>query len=248
MIDPDGNDGWITIKGNTITITSVVQIDGADATYKRAKKFEQAIHQRWNKSFKHKSETKVYNVKFNIIVTTTPSFTNGFPQNQVTLVDRNDPNVDRERIMSDGKFKSFVESGSSTGMWDKDDFNAGSHEIAHFLGFRDQYYLYTAIDNMVNRYKNIVGETGSGDYPGTPPNSILGTGYYPEGNGVVTQRMIDAIASYALSIIPDDYQEGDFIHLDADNGTGETHLLPIDQATIQYVEDTEYIDIKESDN
>lgn len=155
FIDPDGQDAIGSVNGNTITIKSVVYIQGHNATAAKAASIQKAIMKDWGKSFTYKDGDKTYQVKFDVQVMvagkdkdTKSELSSG--ENLTTLVDESS--------------KEWVSNTSGkTGEWGEDeDDKTYSHEFGHLLSVDDLYYYdnegniqnYEGVDDDDNMGKN----------------------------------------------------------------------------------------------
>ncbi len=152
-IDPDGNDGRVTIKGQTITISVNIHIYGSGATNKVAETMQRDIMNYWGKNpdtgqnwtYSYPSTKKDYTVLFDVKV---DLYNPQNPKEKPGLFSgKNNPsNRDNYIEVSHKSTRSYVESGDE-GLWRSTGRNGKSlseddpsvHEFGHLLGFRDRY-------------------------------------------------------------------------------------------------------------
>lgn len=95
-IDPNGRDGIVAIRGNTITVTSKIFIWGDGATKEVAKQMQNDIMNAWNFdkngenwTYKDPESGKVYDVVFDVTV----KLAKGIEKNMT------EPNSDNKRVI-----------------------------------------------------------------------------------------------------------------------------------------------------
>ncbi|HMQ97290.1 MAG TPA: RHS repeat-associated core domain-containing protein, partial [Candidatus Nanoperiomorbaceae bacterium] len=204
--DLDGKEGVVSIKGNTITVTSHIYINGHGATAAKAKSMQRQIMGYWGKPqvYKDPATGQTYNVKFDIQVHKVEPDRPGQPPqefkegwNIITLVD---PATRPDRRMEDGHFRSYVDGASMrTGEWDATaDGETYAHETAHLLKLDDRYvdYTYEDFPGVVVHDRSLIGKIFGGTADNTQRGSLVGAGSGPKS---VVQQMVDAIGAYALS-------------------------------------------------
>ena len=152
-LDPDGRDGEVSIKGNTVTISVNIHIYGDGASKDVAKVMQNNIVNYWGKNNKTgkgwtytDSETKkTYNVNFKVNV---DLYDENNPSKEPGVFSgKNNPfNRDNYIKVSKKATRSYVEGGDE-GEWrakgrnglplSQDD--SSIHEFGHLLGFKDRY-------------------------------------------------------------------------------------------------------------
>ncbi|MBK6628570.1 MAG: RHS repeat-associated core domain-containing protein [Flavobacteriales bacterium] len=204
--DADGKEGVVSIKGNTITVTSHIYINGHGATAAKAKSMQRQIMGYWGKKqvYKDPATGQTYNVKFDIQVHRVEPDRPGQPPqefkegwNIITLVD---PATRPDRKMEDGHFRSYVDGESMrTGEWDATaDGETYAHETAHLLKLDDRYvdYTYEDFPGVPVRDRSLIGKIFSGTADNTERGSLVGAGSGPRS---VVQQMVNAIGAYVMS-------------------------------------------------
>lgn len=144
LADSKGDDGIVKIKGNNITVSSVIYIYGDGATKESAELIKKQIMNEWNKkNWKYTDENgKVYNVKFNVGVYL---YDGKEKANPMIVPGKFDPDSRNNyiEILSDSKVnhRSFVRGGDE-GVWSFGDIKnrkVAAHEFGHILGLPDRY-------------------------------------------------------------------------------------------------------------
>lgn len=177
LADPKGDDGIITIKGNTITISARIYVYGNAATQAAADRVQKQIMDVWNaKDWTYTDENgKVYNVKFEAKV---HLYYGKEKMDPFIIPGAWDPTSRNNYIglTWDEDHRSYVRGGDE-GLWNYRDIkkrNTAAHEFGHLIGFDDRYS-----DN---------DEGYSEPHEGWETNIMANST-----TGVVEQRNIDAI-------------------------------------------------------
>ncbi|MBX7163708.1 MAG: hypothetical protein K1X49_08435, partial [Saprospiraceae bacterium] len=115
MIDPDGRDGIITIKGGQINITSNIYIYGAGTTKAVAAQYQSDIDSRWGGNYSAKSsDSTSFNVNVNINV----GLYEGKEKNNPFIIEEswNPYNRDNFIEVDPANSRSYVKGGDE-GQW-----------------------------------------------------------------------------------------------------------------------------------
>ena len=184
LIDPNGKNAVVTIKGNTMTVKSTIYIHGHGATKDKAKSIEKGIKSFWgsNHTYVDKANNKRYNVVFDVDVQVKPTDYNGvkevgksFDEGHFNIVE-----------LMEGDFRSIVLGNGFVGQWgESDSDNTYAHEFGHLLGIADMYY---PSEKEVGKYEN---------YQGVDENDIMGKNMHKK-DARVSQENIDGIAEKVL--------------------------------------------------
>jgi len=172
-IDPDGKDGIVSIKGNTITISSNIYLYGSGATAANAKQMQDGMMKSWGtNNGKPWSYTDAggnsYNVKFDVSVL----LYDGKAQSDPFLIPESWDSTNRDNFIEVGNSlkqvgRSFVQGGDEgewrgtgrQGMSLAQD-NPAPHEFGHLMGLRDRYA--DAKGRNPGWKGNIMGESATG--------------------------------------------------------------------------------------
>ena len=197
--DPDGRDGIATVKGDVITIKSVIYITGAKATQKKAQLMQSSIMHVWGKDFNYKDGDKNYKVKYDIQVKVAPTNKRDVSklsagENLVELIDE-----------SKEEFRSVVNGDGDNrrrqGKWGDDEtYLTYAHEVGHLLGNDDLYYS-----------KTINGKRKCSNYEGVEEFDLMGAKGLYKGKSKVTQNTINAMSKYIL----ENNKDGENVIIDA---------------------------------
>jgi hypothetical protein len=185
--DPDGRDAIGVIKGNTITVNTVIYINNSGTNKMNVAETQKAIMKYWGKDFSYSDGKNTYKVKFNITVKEiSPNKTDNPVDEGTNLVRAADEN-----------FRSYT-AGKWYGVWAKNQTGAVyAHEVGHMLGLADQYAdLKNNAGNM--DISGHDGEEESVSYSGAAKDELMAA----PGNGVepsVSQKDINALMGYILS-------------------------------------------------
>jgi RHS repeat-associated protein len=164
-IDPDGKDGIVSIKGNTITISTSIYVYGKNATAATASQIQNNIMGAWSKQsngqgwqYTDAETNKVYNVKFNVSV---QLYDGKEKQDPLIIGDEFNPFSRNNYIeLDDGTKRSHVTKGD-IGLWDPNDNWAMGHEWGHLVGLGDKYSDVGDHSEAWNGWQgNIMGEYG----------------------------------------------------------------------------------------
>jgi len=171
LVDPDGQKAMVIVKGNTITVSAVIQVYGRGATNTGISNIKSSINNHWAKqsnganwTYTDPANGDVYNVVMDVSVKKRNILSIGRTTDNYIKVD---PSVSR----------SYVRNGS-TGEWGTGDSWVPAHEFAHLVGIDDRY-----ADNANGISVANTGWQGN----------IMGS--Y---NGTVDQRNIDAMVGDAM--------------------------------------------------
>ncbi|MCF2446941.1 RHS repeat-associated core domain-containing protein [Dyadobacter sp. CY345] len=180
-IDPDGRDGVLAIKGNTLTISSNIYVYGSGATKATASLMQRDIMAKWDKGFSVKDAAgNSYNVKFDVKVGVYGGKEKADP---FIIPESWNPN-NRDNFVEVGATlgevgRSFV-SGGDEGEWrgvgrngmNLSQDNPAAHEFGHMLGLDDRY------DDKKGPHpgwgNNIMGDSQKGNADQRNINSIVG--------------------------------------------------------------------------
>ncbi|MBF4485035.1 RHS repeat-associated core domain-containing protein [Flavobacterium sp. CSZ] len=210
FVDPDGKDAIGTVKGNTITISTVIYVTGKNGAKNFIKNAQAAVNQYYQgkNDFKATVGGKKYNVKFDIVVKEAPSnYASGTPScnkksdvltgtSHVRLM----PSVD-----SEGKETRSHVANYEMGEINVNEIISGiAHEFGHLLGLADQY---ADISVKEGNKKDIIYMNGGKDdiiaenYKNTATSELMGKAANDniDGNEKLSQKDIDALASFVLS-------------------------------------------------
>lgn len=199
--DPDGKDGIISIKGNSITVSATIYIWGKDATQKAASDVQKQIMGAWGKNgSKEWTYTddggQVYNVKFDISV---KLYGNKEKSDPFLISESWNPkNRDNFIEVDNGKVKALFEKegqlayvqGGDEGLWSTDPLllNAVAHEFGHLFGLMDRY---DENGNQMRGWENNIMSSAV-----TQRDSKGKVVSYTIGN--VEQRNVDAVLKEAM--------------------------------------------------
>lgn len=177
MIDPDGRDGIITIKGGQINITSNIYIYGAGTTKAVAAQYQSDIDSRWGGNYSAKSsDSTSFNVNVNINV----GLYEGKEKNNPFIIEEswNPYNRDNFIEVDPANSRSYVKGGDE-GQWRSEGRNGATlaqddsapHEAGHLLGLDDRY----TDKNGPNKgwENNILGNSQNGKVEQRNINGIL---------------------------------------------------------------------------
>ncbi len=152
--DPDGKDGIISIKGNSITVSAQIHLYGSGATAANAKQMQADVMKTWGAQSNGKgwsytdAETgKTYDVKFDIKIdlyegkekndpTVIPDSWNPSNRENFVEVGSSIKDVSRSNVQGgdEGEWRGVGRNGSSLAQDDP-----APHEVGHILGLGDQY-------------------------------------------------------------------------------------------------------------
>jgi hypothetical protein len=194
FIDPDGKDAIGTVNGNTITISAIIYVKNTGLTSIDLAKAQKDIMKVWGgDNYKYTDKNgKVYNVKFEAIVMEMPKPKRGGQELRA---------AHSNTVRPMGKeFRSEVRN-FNLGYWQSEDDDATyAHEFGHFLGLADQYTDVT----IKKEFRHLSLDGGNGvvgeNYESTKKDEIMGIAANDnnEGNAVVSQKDIDALASFVI--------------------------------------------------
>ena len=143
LVDPDGRDGVIIIKGTQITIKADVYLYGEGATEATLTQMQNDVNAKWGGTY---SATSADGTKFDVRVKINMSLCNNKEKSKPSEIRRNSSNLENFiEITSDDK-RSFVINGNK-GRWRSKGRNGRTlakddpapHEVGHLLGLKDQY-------------------------------------------------------------------------------------------------------------
>jgi RHS repeat-associated protein len=178
FVDPNGKDGIISIKGNTITVKVDIYLWGKDATKAAATQIKQVIMNNWEKqssgagwTYTDASTGKVYDVKFDVSV----NLYENKPKNDPFMIPEswNPSNTDNFIKVDNTETREFVDGGDE-GTWTTNDTWTSAHEFGHLIDLDD-------------KYKDT--KSGSQADPGWAGNMMA------DYNGTVQQKNIDDVVS-----------------------------------------------------
>ena len=156
--DPDGKDAIVTIKGNTITISTTIYIYGKDATSKNAKDIQNSINLKWNnvgqdgKQHNFKYMDNATGKEYNVVFDTKVELYKGKEKNDIAswqIPETYNPANRNNFIRIDNNQKRSEVRGGDEGSWNPLDRSA-PHEFGHLLGLDDQY------DDYLNEEGNVL--------------------------------------------------------------------------------------------
>ncbi|HAL80860.1 MAG TPA: hypothetical protein DCO83_00385 [Mucilaginibacter sp.] len=181
-IDPDGQDGIVTIKGGQITVSSNVYLYGAGATKGVAAQMQGDINKKWGGGFSAKSANGKQSFKVNVKVNV--ALYEGKEKNDPLVIPQSWNPFNRDNFVEVGAGdKRSYASGGDEGEWRSQGRDGSTlaqddpaaHELGHILGLADRYTDDKGIDKGWEN--NIMGDSQ---------------------NGKVDQRNIDGVLKDAL--------------------------------------------------
>jgi len=153
-VDPDGRDGIVSIRGNTITVSTRIHLYGSGATTATAKTMQTDAMKAWGAqsngqgwTYKDTKTGKSYNVKFDIKI----DLYEGEERNNPLVIPESWDASNRDNFVEVGATleevkRSYVLSGDE-GQWRGVgrnglrliDDDPAPHEVGHILGLKDRY-------------------------------------------------------------------------------------------------------------
>jgi len=180
--DPTGKDANVTVKGNTISISTIIFLVGDAATIEKAVEIQKQIMSIFKEQSYNDKNGKQYNMKFDIKVQVYVGGTTGVGNNVVVL------NNEKSEA-----FRSEVIPWR-TGFWSANESPITfAHEMGHFLGLADQYQdVIPDYDSENSAFYGMNRYPHSEVYPGTMENELMAKG------SELSQRDVNALGDFIL--------------------------------------------------
>lgn len=183
-VDPDGMDAIVSIKGNTITVSTTIYIYGDGATAAVAGQYKTDIDAKWAKqssganwTYTDSETGSTYDVVFDIKV----DLYEGKAQNAPMIIPEswNPSNTDNFIEVSNSTTRSHVTLGDE-GEWRGQGRGGASlaaddpapHELGHLLGLKDRYSDSGGTDPGWSG--NIMGDSATGNVDQRNINGVVG--------------------------------------------------------------------------